>query len=69
MELPRKAIEDYKKAYKEEFGREISNKEAQGQAFELLSLFKIIYRPIPKSKKEQMKRIIEEYEENLKRLD
>lgn len=62
MGLSQKAIEEYKKAHKEAFGREISDKEAQELAFELLSLFKIIYKPIPEAKKEAMRRIIKEYE-------
>lgn len=68
MELSKKAIEEYKEAYKKAFGREISDKEAQELAFELLSLFKIIYKPVPEGKKEAMKRIIREYEKVLKAL-
>jgi hypothetical protein len=62
MGLSQKAIEEYKKAYKEAFGREISDKEAEEPAFELLCLFKIIYKSVPEGKKEAMKRIIKEYE-------
>lgn len=68
MEISREAIEEYKRTYKEIFGREISDKSAQEQAFDLLSLFKIIYRPIPEEKKKDMKRIVKEYKETLKKL-
>jgi hypothetical protein len=68
MGLSQKAIEEYREAYKKAFGREISDKEAQESAFELLSLFKIVYRPVPEDKKEAMKRIIKEYKKVLKAL-
>lgn len=47
--LSRKAIEEYKAIYKKEFGKEITDSEAEEQGMKLLRLFKIIYRPIPKS--------------------
>lgn len=68
MGLSQKAIEEYKKAYQEAFGRKISDKEAQELAFELLSLFKIIYKPVPEAQKEEMRRIIKEYERVLTNL-
>ncbi len=68
MEISREAIEEYKRAYKEIFGRRIPDKSAQEQAFDLLSLFKIIYRPIPEEKKKEMEKIIEEYKRALEKL-
>jgi len=68
MGLSKKAIEEYKEAYKKAFGREISDKEAEQLAFELLSLFKLIYKPIPEAKKEALRRIIKEYEGVLRGL-
>ena len=50
MELSKEAIEEYKRIYKAEFGKEISDQEAYEQANDLLELFKIIYRPIPERK-------------------
>ena len=67
MKLSKEAIEEYKETYKKAFGREISDKEAEELAFELLTLFKLIYKPIPKDKIESMKRIVREYEEMLKK--
>jgi hypothetical protein len=47
MQLSTEAIEEYKRIYKTEFGKEISDQEAHEQTSSLLQLFKIIYRPIP----------------------
>lgn len=68
MGLSQKAIEEYKEAYKKAFGREITDQEAQEKTFELLSFFKLIYKPIPEAKKGAMRRIIKEYEGVLKSL-
>lgn len=48
MGLSQKAINDYQKIYKETFGEGISYEEAEKQGVNLLRLFRIIYRPIPK---------------------
>jgi len=47
MRLPQKAIEDFKKIYKKEYGEDISDSEAEQMAFRFLSLFALIYRPLP----------------------
>ena len=47
MSLSEEAIEEFKDIYYREFGRIISDEEAQEMGHNLLSLFKIIYRPIP----------------------
>lgn len=47
MSLSKKAIEEFKDIYYREFGRIISDDEAQEMGQNLLSLFKIIYRLIP----------------------
>ena len=49
MGLSKEAINEFKKIYREELGEEISDSEAQEMGESLLSLFKIIYRPIPKT--------------------
>ena len=41
-----KALEEYKKIYKEEFSKDISDKDALDQATNLLTLMKAIYKPI-----------------------
>ena len=51
MGLSRKAIEAFKKIYLEEIGQEISAEEARELAESLLSLFKIICRPISEEEK------------------
>jgi len=40
------ALEEYKKIYKEKFGKDISDKDAMEQATSLLTLMNAIYRPI-----------------------
>jgi len=50
MQLSKKAIEEFNEIYKKEFGEEISDQEAYEEASNLIKLFKIIYRPIPKDK-------------------
>ncbi len=52
MGLSKKAIEEFKKIYSQEFEEEISDEQAKELGENLLNLFKIIYRPIPKSREE-----------------
>ena len=49
MRLSKEAIKEFKEIYYKEFGERISDKEAQEMGANLLSLFKIIYRPIPEA--------------------
>jgi len=57
--LSQKAVTDYQAAYKKVHGKEISYDEAQRQGLQLLRLFQLVYRPIPKTgmKDEKTKRI------------
>lgn len=45
--LSEEAIKDLKEVYLKEYGKYISDEEAQEIGERLISLFKIIYRPIP----------------------
>ena len=45
--LSKKAIAEYRQIYQEEFGKEISYAEALEQGTKLLSLMRVVYRPIP----------------------
>ena len=47
MGLSKKAIKEFKKIYFKEYGEKISDEIAKEKGQRLLSLFKIIYRPIP----------------------
>jgi len=47
MRLSKEAIKEFKKIYYGEFGETISEKEAQEMGANLLSLFRMIYRPVP----------------------
>ncbi len=48
MKLSEEAIEEFREIYRKEFGKEISDGEAQEMGIRLIRLFKIILRPIPK---------------------
>ncbi len=52
MGLSKEAIEEFKDIYREEFKEEISDAEAQELGQSLISLFRIIYRPIPENGKD-----------------
>jgi hypothetical protein len=47
MRLSKESIEEFREIYQREFGKNISDEEAQEMGQNLLSLFKIVYRPIP----------------------
>ena len=47
--LPEQAIIDFKAIWKKNFGEDISDEKATEEALNLLNLFNIIYRPMPKS--------------------
>ena len=47
MQLSRKAIDDFKKIYFEEFKIKLSDEEANKKGIELLTFIKLIYKPIP----------------------
>lgn len=48
MRLSKEAIKEFKNIYYEEFRQRISDEEAQEMGADLLSLFKITYRPVSK---------------------
>jgi len=54
MRLSKKAIKEFKEIYYKEFGKIISDEEAQEKGQSLLSLFKIIYRSIPVNNKNKI---------------
>lgn len=47
MQLSRKAIDDFKKIYFEEFKVELTDEEANVKGLDLLNFMKLIYKPIP----------------------
>lgn len=47
MRLSEQDIKELKEIYYREFGKSISDEEAQEMGQRLISLFKVIYRPIP----------------------
>jgi len=44
-----KALQEFKKLWREEFGEDISDEKALEEATALLTMFDVIYRPIPKA--------------------
>lgn len=52
MRLSKEAIKEFKEIYHKEFGEVISDEEAQEMGGGLLSLFKVIYRPIPEDEEQ-----------------
>lgn len=49
MEISKKGIEKFKKIYKQEFGVSLSDNDTLEKGQRVLRLFKIIYRPLPKT--------------------
>ncbi len=52
MGLSQKAIEEFKKIYSQEIEENISDEKAKELGENLLELFKIIYRPVPRDIKD-----------------
>lgn len=50
MQLSQRAIDELKEIYKRKCSKELSNQEAWEMGLDLINLFKVIYRPIPKDK-------------------
>lgn len=48
MTVSPKALEEYKKIYRKQFGKDISDADALEQATKLLRLMEIIYKPMTK---------------------
>ena len=53
MQLSKRAIDDFKKIYFEEFKVKLTNEEANKKGVELLEFIKLIYKPIPISREIQ----------------
>lgn len=49
MGLSKQAIKEFKEIYYQEFGERLSDKQALDMAEGLISLFRVIYRPLPES--------------------
>jgi hypothetical protein len=48
MNISEKRIEEFKKLYQKNFNEQISSEEAQNLSEKLISLVKLVYRPITK---------------------
>jgi len=57
MQLSKEAIEEFKEIYKKDTGKELSDQKDYEMARNLLRLFKAIYRPIPKDKEKEFKKL------------
>jgi len=58
MRLSKRAIKEFKEIYEKEFGEPISDEKAQELGQNLISLFKIIYRPIPEDRESKGKKSV-----------
>ena len=47
QQLSREAVDEFKSAYREEFGRDLSDSEVQEMGLQLLRLFNLLLRPNP----------------------
>ncbi len=52
MKLSHQVIKDFRKAYQADFGEDITDAEAEEIGIRLLTLLKIIYKPIPTNEKD-----------------
>jgi hypothetical protein len=55
MGLSKEAIEEFRRIYHQEFGEEVSDRKARELGESLLSLFKMIYRPIPQDREKSQR--------------
>lgn len=65
--LSQKAIEEFKQIMKEEQGIELSDERAREAAERLLSLFRVIYRPLPEERPEPPKKIFKKYHKQVEK--
>ncbi|MFA6305631.1 MAG: hypothetical protein WC651_02795 [Candidatus Gracilibacteria bacterium] len=49
MKLTPEAIQEFQDAYRKDFGLEVSKEEAEQLGLRLITLFSVIYKPIPKN--------------------
>lgn len=54
--ISKEALEEYKRIYRKEFGKEISDAEALEQATKLLRLMEIVYKPMTKKDFEEIQK-------------
>lgn len=62
--LSDEALNEFKKIYKEEYGEEVSDEQAEELGLNLLTLFSYIYRPV---KKEWIKKLDEKIKTQTKK--
>lgn len=58
MQLSNRAITDFKKIYQKKFGVDLNDDDANEKGVELLNLFRLVYRPIPKKALMEMKNLM-----------
>jgi len=51
MQIPKKHLDEFKKIYKQDYGEDLSDDEAQEIAGRLIRIMKIIAQPLPGEKK------------------
>lgn len=62
MLISEELLDEFKELYKEEFDKQLTDREALDRAMDVLQVFKAVYRPIPRGKRDEYRRIRELYE-------
>jgi len=57
MQFSKKDIEKFKRIYKKNEGKDISDEKARELAGSLITMFKAVYRPIPKKDKDLLEKL------------
>lgn len=69
MQIPPVQLEKLKAIYKQEFGVEFSDQEAQEEGTKILILMKAIYKPIPKEDLLKVEKSRQEIKEKLEKSE
>jgi len=51
MRLSKEALEEFKQIYKEEFGEDLTDAEAEEMATRVMRLYELLFRPLPSERK------------------
>ena len=54
MRIPPAALEEFKRIYKEEYGKDLSDAEAYENASKMLRLMELVYKPMTKKDYEEI---------------
>ena len=55
MQIEKEALDNFRSLYREEFGEDLSEDEAQEMASNLINLYELLMQPLPREMEEQDK--------------